>query len=125
MATIKTIYTGNLATSTEYPMSENPILTKAKPFGPTDLLTASLSSCIATYIDFMAQKSNFETPNVIVEITKTMNANGTKVVAFDTVVNFDKEYSKEQKLVIEKAAQTCPVGNSLASDISRTYQFNY
>ena len=86
MATIKTIYTGNLGTSTSYPISNNPILTKANPFGPTDLLTVSLSSCIATYIDFMARKSKFETPNVIVEVTKTMNAEGTKVVAFDTTV---------------------------------------
>ena len=36
MTTIKTEYTGNLGTSTVYPMSENPIFTKAKPFGPTD-----------------------------------------------------------------------------------------
>lgn len=125
MATIKTEYTGNLGTSTISPMSENPILTKAKPFGPTDLLTVSLSSCIATYIDFMAQKSQFATPNVNVEIKKTMNGDGTKVVAFDTVVNFGGEYSTEQKLIIENAAKTCPVGNSLATDIKRSYQFNY
>lgn len=125
MATIKTEYTGNLGTSTVYPMSEYPILTKAKPFGPTDLLTASLSSCIATYIDYVAQKNKFETPNVNVEIKKTMNIDGTKVIAFDTVVNFGKEYSIEQKTIIENAAQTCPVGNSLATDIKRSYQFNY
>lgn len=125
MATIKTEYTGNLSTSTSYPMSENPILTKAKPFGPTDLLTASLSSCIATYIDYVAQKNKFETPNVNVEIKKTMNADGTKVEAFDIVVNFGKEYSTEQKAINENAAQTCPVGNSLATDIKRSYQFNY
>jgi putative redox protein len=125
MATIKTEYTGDLGTSTIYPMSENPILTQAKPFGPTDLLTVSLSSCIATYIDFMARKSKFETPNLTVEIKKTMNAEGTKVVAFDTVVNFAKEYSIEQKEIIEIAAKTCPVGNSLAINIKRTYQFNY
>jgi hypothetical protein len=39
MAAIKTGYRGNLGTSSVYPMSENPILTKAKPFEPTDLLT--------------------------------------------------------------------------------------
>lgn len=61
MATIKTEYSGNLGTSTVYPMSGNPILTKAKPFGPTDLLTVSLSSGIATYIDFIAQKTNLNT----------------------------------------------------------------
>ena len=125
MATIKTEYTGNLGTSTVYLMSENPILTKAKPFGPTDLLTVSLSSCIATYIDYVAQKNKFETPNVSVEIKKTMNTDGTKVIAFDTVVNFGKDYSTEQKTIIENAAQTCPVGNSLATDIKRSYLFNY
>jgi putative redox protein len=125
MATIKTEYTGNLGTATSYPMSESPILTKAKLFGPTDLLTASLSSCIATYIDYMAQKNKFETPNVTVEINKTMNTNGTKVIAFDTIVYFGKEYSTEKKIIIENAAQTCPVGNSLATDIKRSYHFNY
>jgi uncharacterized OsmC-like protein len=125
MATIKTEYTGNLGTSTIYSLSESPILTKAKPFGPTDLLTVSLSSCIATYIDFVAQKNKFEKPNLTVEINKTMNADGTKVEAFDTVVNFGKEYSTEQKGIIENAAKTCPVGNSLATDINRSYQFNY
>jgi putative redox protein len=125
MATIKTNYTGNLSTSTAYAMSENPILTKANPFGPTDLLTVSLSSCIATYIDFIAQKNNFETPNVNVEIKKTMNADGTKVETFDIIVNLNKEYTNEQKVIIEDASKTCPVGNSLASDIKRTYQFHY
>jgi putative redox protein len=125
MSSIKTEYTGNLGTSTVYPMSENPIFTKAKPFGPTDLLTVSLSSCIATYIDFVAQKNNFKTPNVTVEINKKMNLDGTKVEAFDTVVNIGNKYSTEQKAIIENAAQNCPVGNSLAADIKRSYQFNY
>jgi putative redox protein len=125
MTSIKTVYTGNLGTSTIYPISENPILTEAKPFGPTDLLTVSLSSCIATYIDFVAQRNKFQTPNVNVEIKKTMNADGTKVEAFDTVVNFGNEYSSDQKAIIENAAKTCPVGNSLATDIKRTYQFKY
>jgi uncharacterized OsmC-like protein len=125
MAIIKTNYIGNLATSTTYPLSEIPILTKANPFGPTDLLTVSLSSCIATYIDFIAQKNNFETPNINVEIKKTMNADGSKIATFDVVVNFNKDYTNEQKAIIEDASKTCPVGNSLASEIERTYQFNY
>lgn len=125
MAKIKTAYTGSLGTSTTYPLSDEPILTKAKPFGPTDLLTASLGSCIATYIDLVAQRNNFERPNTIVEVTKTMNVDSTKVTAFDIDVSFGNEYAAEQKEIIEKTAQTCPVGNSLAGDISRTYSFNY
>jgi organic hydroperoxide reductase OsmC/OhrA len=70
-------------------------------------------------------ENKFESPNTNVEIKKKMNADGSKVEAFDTVVNFDDEYSSNQKAIIENAAKTCPVGNSLASDIIGTYQFKY
>ncbi|KOY84510.1 hypothetical protein AD998_20140 [bacterium 336/3] len=73
----------------------------------------------------MAQKIKLETPNVTAEINKTMNAHGTIVEAFATVINFGKEYSNEQKAIIENATKTCPVDNSLATDIKRSYQFNY
>ena len=125
MAIVKTEYTGALSTSTTYALSDNPILTKAKPFGPTDLLTASSGSCIVTYIDFIAQKNNFEIPGTIVEIKKSMNADGTKVIAFDIDLNFKTTYSNDQKAVIEDAAKNCPVGNSLHPDVKRTYNFNY
>lgn len=125
MAQVKTKYTGNLSTSTHYPLSDNPILTKADPFGPTDLLSVSLSSCIATYISFMARKNNFETPGLDVEIKKTMNEKGTKVIEFDVIVNLGKQYSATQKVIIEHASKTCPVGNSLSNDIIRSYVFNY
>lgn len=125
MATVKTEYKGSLSTSTNYALSENPILTKAKPFGPTDLLTVSLSSCIATYVDFIAQKKGFSTDKAEVEIVKTMNADGTMVTNFDVVVNLNNSFSDEQKQIIESVAKTCPVGNSLHPDIKRTYVFNY
>ena len=125
MAKIKTDYNGSLSTSTNYPLSENPILTKTNPFGPTDLLTVSLSSCIATYIDFIAKKNGFSTDNADVEIVKTMNSDGTMVTNFDVVVNLNSWFTDDQKQVIESASKTCPVGNSLHPDIKRTYIFNY
>jgi putative redox protein len=125
MGTVKTKYTGSLSTSTSYALSESPILTKANTFGPTDLLTASLGSCIVTYIDFIAKKNGFSIDEANVEIKKTMNADGTMVTNFDVILNLNSTFSAEQKLVIENAAKSCPVGNSLHIDIKRTYVFNY
>jgi putative redox protein len=125
MATVKTQYKGSLSTSTNYVLSENPILTKASSFGPTDLFTVSLSTCIATYIDFVAKKNGFTTDKVEVEIVKTMSADSTVVASFDVVVNFNDSFTNEQKEIIEKTSKTCPVGNSLHPDIKRTYVFNY
>ena len=79
MGIIKTEYTGNLGISTIYSLSESTILTKASQFGPTDLMTVALGSCIVTYIDFIAKKNNFTTENTTVEIKKTMNAEGNFV----------------------------------------------
>ncbi len=100
-------------------------MTKAKPFGPTDLLTVSLSSCIATYIDFIAPKNGFSTNKAEVEIVKTMNAVGTMVTNFDVVINLNNSFSDDQKQIIENASKSCPVGNSMHLDIKRTYVFNY
>ena len=125
MGIIKTEYTRNLGTSTTYALSESPILTKANPFGPTDLLTASLGSCIVTYIDFIAKKNNFATEKATVEIKKTMNAEGTFITNFDVMVNLNDEFTNEQKQIIENSTKSCPVGNSLHSDIKRSYVFNY
>jgi putative redox protein len=125
MATIKTEYKGLLSTSKNYALSENPILTKANPFGPTDLMTASLGSCIVTYIDFIAKKNGFTTDKADVEINKTMNDEGTMITNFDVTVNLNSIFTEDQKVIIESAAKSCPVGNSLHTDIKRTYLFNY
>ncbi len=125
MATIKTIYTGNLGTSTTYSLSESPILTKANPFGPTDLMTASLGSCIVTYVDFIAKKNNFTTEKATVEIKKTMNTDGTFITNFDVTLNLNEDFINEQKEIIEISAKNCPVGNSLHPDVKRSYVFNY
>ena len=125
MAIIKTIYKGGLSTSTDYPLSVSPILTQSSPFGPTDLFTASLGSCIVTYVDYIAQKNKFETPGITVEIKKTMNADGSKVVAFDINLYLNQDYPADQQRVIETAARSCPVGNSIDPAIRRTYKFSY
>jgi len=125
MLVVKTKYTGGLSTSTEYPMSAHSILTSAKPFGPTDLFAASLGSCIITYVDFIARKNNFETPGIEIEIKKTLNADASKVTAFDVILNLQNNFTSQQKQIIEAAAQSCPVGNSIHPDIRRTYVFNY
>lgn len=125
MGIIKTEYTGNLRTSTTYALSESPILTKANPFGSTDLMTSSLGSCIVTYIDFIAKKNNFTTENATVEIKKTMNAEGTFITNFDVTLNFYGEFTNEQKRIIENSAKNCPVGNSLHPDVTKNYIFYY
>jgi hypothetical protein len=54
MATIKTAYTGSLSTSTNYALSESPILTKASPWqiAPVPMLTVLMEKIIQISIIF-------------------------------------------------------------------------
>ncbi|HVV53984.1 MAG TPA: OsmC family protein [Mucilaginibacter sp.] len=103
MTLIKTKYTGALTTATKSPLAEQAIWTSSKIFGPTDLLTVSLGSCIVTYVDFMAQQNRFETPDLDVEIKKKMNGTATKVTGYDIVLKIGGNYTATQKETIENA----------------------
>lgn len=54
-----------------------------------------------------------------------MNSDGSKVGLFDINLNLNNSYSNNQKAIIERAAQSCPIGNSLHTNIMKTYTFNY
>ena len=61
------------------------------------------------------------------EIEKIMAANPRRVAEIKIDFNFPKgvKYTDKEKRLIESAARTCPVANSLHPDIIKTVKFNY
>jgi len=134
MPTIKTIYKGELRTEAEHVASGNMITTdapvdnqgKGEAFSPTDLLAASLGSCMLTLVGIAANKNNFDIDGTKVEITKIMASNPRRVSAIEVTLDFpEKVYSDREKKIIENAALTCPVALSIHPDIEQKVTFNY
>ncbi|MDR2683614.1 MAG: OsmC family protein [Dysgonamonadaceae bacterium] len=134
MATIRTIYSGNLRTEAEHLQSGAKIITDAptdnhgrgEAFSPTDLFAASYASCALTIIGIATQTHAFNIDGTVVETTKVMGENPRRVV--ELVVHFKfphNNYSDKEKKIIEGAIKGCPVANSLSPDlkISRTITF--
>jgi uncharacterized OsmC-like protein len=134
MATIKTIYLGNLRTEAEHLQSGAKIITDAptdnhgrgEAFSPTDLFAASYASCALTIIGIATQTHGFNIDGAVVETTKVMGENPRRVV--ELVVNFTfphSNYSDKERKVIEGAIKGCPVVNSLPKElkITRTLSF--
>jgi len=132
--TIETIYTGELRTQATHLASQNTIITdapidnngKGEAFSPTDLLAASLGSCMLTIMGIAANTHGFSIDGTKISINKIMVANprriGEIVVDFTFPLN---SYIEKEKLLIEKAAATCPVGLSLHPDLIQTINFNW
>jgi uncharacterized OsmC-like protein len=125
--TIASKYLGKFKSSTESPNNNEPIIAAgATSFTPVDLLVAAYGSCLLGTVDYAAQQSSFETIDSRSEINFEMSADKTRIGRMTITLFFGKDYTDQQKAVIEHSARyNCHVGNSLYADINREYAFVY
>lgn len=132
---MKTQYLGNLRTEIEHIQSGNKIITdapldnngKGEFFSPTDMFSSSLGSCMLTIIGIAANTHGFSIDGTTLEIEKIMAANPRRVAEIKIDVHFPKDanYTDKQKRIIEAAAKTCPVANSLHPDVIKSINYIY
>lgn len=133
MATIHTTYLGNLRTEATHIQSANRLITdaptdnngKGEAFSPTDLLAASLGSCMLTIMGMAANTHNIDIKGTECSITKIMTANPRRVAEIHTEITFQSSFGDKQKAILEHAAITCPVYYSLHPDIKKVVSFKY
>lgn len=135
MTKMRTQYLGNLRTEIEHIQSGNTITTdapldnngKGEFFSPTDMFASSLGSCMLTIIGIAANTHGFSIDGTTLEIEKIMAANPRRVAEIKIEVHFPKEanYTDKQKRIIEAAAKTCPVANSLHPDVIKNITYIY
>jgi uncharacterized OsmC-like protein len=134
METIRTKYLNELRTEAEHVKSGVKIITdapvdnqgKGEAFSPTDLLAASLGSCMLTIMGIAARTHSINMEGTDIKITKVMAANPRRVS--EVIVEFDlnqHEYSDKEKAILKNAAHTCPVALSLHPDLKQTVIFNF
>lgn len=134
MKTSKINYLDNLRTEATHLKSGKIIITDAPPdnkgkgeaFSPTDLLCTSLGCCMLTIMGIAADTHNINIAGVCIEITKIMAANPRRVS--EIIVEFDmskNKYTDKEKAILEHAALTCPVAQSLSAELKQIVKFNY
>ena len=133
MATIKTTYIGGLRTEATHLQSGTKIITdapvdnqgKGEAFSPTDLLAASLGSCMLTIMGIAARTHEIDMDNTQCEITKIMAANPRRVAEVVVNFKFPKTYTEKEQKILTNAALTCPVYYSLHPDLKKTVDFGW
>ena len=130
-----TIYKGNLRNEVTHLQSGTKILTdapldnhgKGESFSPTDLLASSLGCCMLTIMGISAQSYGFTLEGTKIETEKIMGTDPRRVVEIKIDFHFPEgsNFTPQQKRIIESAAKTCPVANSLHPDLKKTINFNW
>lgn len=134
METIHTIYQGDLRTEARHLASGNIIITdaptdnhgKGQAFSPTDLLAASLGSCMVTIMGIAGKTHGIPIAGTRLRITKVMASNPRRVAEVHIVFEMPSHpYTEKEKSILEHAARTCPVAMSLHPDLRQEISFSY
>ncbi|MEK6478901.1 OsmC family protein [Catalinimonas sp. 4WD22] len=134
MITIKSTYLGELRCENIHIKSQNKILTdaptdnngKGEAFSPTDLVCASLCSCMMTIMGIRAQKHDIYLEGLEAEITKVMASSPRKISKIKIDFRLKKtNASDEQIKMLKEAALSCPVALSLNPEIDQDVSFAF
>ncbi len=126
MAKIEIWYEGSLSTRCVHSENKAEILTDApkeihglgRVFSPTDLLAASLGSCVLTLMGIAAKRLNIDIQGARAQVTKEMAAVPMRRIGkLSVAVSCPKDFPDETKEKLIRAAETCPVHQSLHPDI--------
>jgi len=130
--TSKVIYEGNLRTRLTHLHSGNGVITDApldnqglaQAFSPTDLVATALGSCMMTIMGIKARDMNLDLKGTEIEITKVMASNPRRISEIHANIKFPaNSFSDKDRTILEKAARTCPVAQSLHPDVKQEIMF--
>jgi len=120
---IKTTLKNNLTTQSEM-NNKKPLQTAfldpRQDVNPGEMLAASLGACMMTMVGYMASKKGDDAQGTYVEIYPQFDDKHSRIVSFDITFVFPAAFTQAQKETYARAAQTCPVHNSLREDINYT-----
>jgi uncharacterized OsmC-like protein len=131
--TAKVIYEEGLQTTATHLQSGTVIQTDApvdnggngSKFSPTDLVASALASCMLTLMALTAQKRNIRLGRIECDVEKIMVANPRRIgqIKVNMIIHGPNQYSDHERSLLERAALTCPVYESLHPDLNKNVLF--
>ncbi len=133
MATLKTKHLGGLRTEITHLQSGGKVTTDAPTdnngrgefISPTDMVAGALGSCMLTLMEMAAERMGLDMTGTELDITKVMAADPRRIgeVRIDVWLPFAAD--TKQRVVMERAAATCPVSKSLHPEIKQVIEYHY
>lgn len=133
MVEITGIYEGEKHCQLTHGPSKNSIFTDApkdnngrgEAFSPTDLLAASLGSCMMTVMGIYADNHGIDLTGSSFKVVKEMQASPRKVSTLTIEIKMPEALSTKDREILERIADTCPVKLSLHPDLKIPLSFDY
>ncbi len=127
-------YAGHLRTEATHTASGNAIQTDApvdnhgrgEAFSPTDLVSTALGSCMMTVMGIVAERHSWDLVGSTFAVRKHMSTEAPRRIAqIDVTFTLPATLAPPDRIILERAAHTCPVGLSLHPEVRQNIVFEY
>lgn len=134
MVTITGQYEGDLHCSASHGPSGRSLATDApkdnqgrgETFAPTDLVATGYATCIATTMALVARKHNVDLKGLRYEVTKEMSSEAPRRITRLRAQFWMPPAARQAPAgLLEKAAHSCPVHQSLDSSVEKEIIFHW
>ncbi len=98
---------------------------KGRTFSPTDLVGASIGSCMLTIISIIAERGGIDVSGMWVTTLKEMSEQPRRIKSLPITIHLPQSLSEEWRRKFEAGARSCPVHHSLHPDINSPLEFVY
>ena len=99
---------------------------RGESFSPTDLVATALGSCMATIMGIVADRHKLDLTGMKIEVSKEMSQDTPRRIArLTTVIDVPLPQDHPDREILERAALTCPVHQSLHPEIEKPLEFRW
>lgn len=101
---------------------------KGAAFSPTDLVATALGACLTTVMALAANRLGVDLDGTKVRVVKEMTSDPVRRIgALTATVTLPpgRRLSADDRLILERTANTCPVKQSLHPDVRVDIRFEY
>lgn len=94
-------------------------------FSPTDLVGTALATCMCTIMGIVAERKGIDLRGMTVEVTKVMCTEPRRIGKLEVVFQVPLPADHPHRAMLEQAALSCPVKQSLHPDIELPITWNW
>ena len=126
-------YLGDLRTNATHLPSKSEFITdapidnqgKGEAFSPTDSVATALASCLLTIMGIKGDYLQIDLTGTTAAVSKIMGVEPRRIIEVKIDVTFLKGFDSKTQNILERAALTCPVANSLHPDLIQNITFSW
>ena len=100
-----------------------PYTSKGEEFSPMNLVGTGLAGCMLISMGTLAMRDQLDIAGTCVDVN--LSASEKRIEAIDLTFRLPRDFSRVERLKLERAAEMCPIEHSFHSDIPVSVRFNY